>query len=204
MKLHGELKNIAGDGPVLAHTVARKMSGMAVPEDQLPIAAAVPQPQDEPQETSSIVPSPLPTTLLAPTLSLNLSTSLNIPTTTPASIPTLVPASTSSTSRHRSLHSEPVPIFSKSCDCPDVKTVPSPCWATDALQRCEFEVLHSWVCWTSANYGCPSPTRACSELYTPTPITGKNPCELGPNPPFETGNIFARREAMAGVLTAGS
>ncbi|KAF2015394.1 hypothetical protein BU24DRAFT_461643 [Aaosphaeria arxii CBS 175.79] len=47
-------------------------------------------------------------------------------------------------------------------------------------EKCNFEENHSWVCWTSANYGCPSPTRACSDLFSPTPVTGKHPCELGP------------------------
>jgi hypothetical protein len=86
--------------------------------------AAAPRPQNE-----------LPT----PTLPVILSTSLNVPVTS-VLLPTLLPTglfpsnlSISSTSKRRGGHSEPVPIFSKSCDCPLLATVAYPCYATDAL-----------------------------------------------------------------------
>lgn len=90
----------------------------------LTIVAAAPHPQNE-------VPTP--------TLSVVPSTSLNVPITS-ALIPTLLPtglypanSSTSSTSKRRGGHSEPIPIFSRFCDCPLLATVAYPCYATDAL-----------------------------------------------------------------------
>ncbi|KAF2270264.1 hypothetical protein CC78DRAFT_197504 [Lojkania enalia] len=152
--------------------------------------AAVPHKQIE--EPSQIA-VPIATSIPAPTLPVEPSTSLNIPVTTGFVLPTLLPPPTTSTSRRRNPHSEPIPIFSKSCDCPNVATVAKPCWVTDALQKCNFEELHSWVCWTSANYGCPSPTRTCSNSFEPTPVTGRHPCELGPNPPAVSIAFVARR-----------
>ncbi|KAF2875098.1 hypothetical protein BDV95DRAFT_591831 [Massariosphaeria phaeospora] len=139
--------------------------------------AAAPHPQVEPGVSISA-------TIASPTVAIPFSTSLNIPVT--ATLPSLLPTGLphfngTSTSRRRKTHWEPIPIFSKSCDCPQLATVAYPCWAAGALQRCNFEELHSFVCWTSANFGCPSPTRACSNLFTATPLTGRHPCEIGPN-----------------------
>ncbi|KAF2448187.1 hypothetical protein P171DRAFT_207482 [Karstenula rhodostoma CBS 690.94] len=141
----------------------------------LALAAAAPHahPQDAPTST-----------LADPTIALPPSTSLNVPTTL---LPTLsVPGNLSTTNpskstRHHFSHWEPIPIFSSACNCPSLATVQYPCWATDTLQRCNFEELHSFVCWTSAARGCPTPTRQCDKLYAPTPITGKHPCDLGQN-----------------------
>ncbi|KAF2248478.1 hypothetical protein BU26DRAFT_335728 [Trematosphaeria pertusa] len=148
------------------------------------LAVAVPYPQEEDPDVETSVAEPSPTfaiTIADPTLPIPLSTSLNIPVTVPSALPTGEVALNSTSTRRRKSHWEPIPIFSKSCDCPALATVAYPCWATDALQRCNFEELHSYVCWTSANFGCPSPTRSCDSLFQPTPVTGKNPCELGPN-----------------------
>ncbi|KAF9737720.1 hypothetical protein PMIN04_003010 [Paraphaeosphaeria minitans] len=152
----------------------------------LPLTSAVPHahPQDA---VSSVGPIPLPTPSIPadPTISIPLSTSLNVPTTLPTLLPTLSVtgnlSSRSTSTRHHFSHWEPIPIFSSACNCPALSTVAYPCWATDALQRCNFEELHSFVCWTSAARGCPTPTRQCDALYSPTPLTGKHPCDLGQN-----------------------
>lgn len=41
---------------------------------------------------------------------------------------------------------------------------------TDLQQRCNFEELHSFVCWTSAARGCPTPTR---QVTTPLLSSGR-------------------------------
>ncbi|KAF2187241.1 hypothetical protein K469DRAFT_725321 [Zopfia rhizophila CBS 207.26] len=112
--------------------------------------------------------TPVPTITIAdPTISVIASTSLNVLTTSFPVVPTgLTPINGTSTSRRKKSHWEPIPIFSKSCDCPAISKGNYPCWATDPVQSCLFEENHSWVCWTSANFGCPSPTR---ELPTPSP-----------------------------------
>lgn len=82
-------------------------------------------------------PVPLPSTIIAePTVSVPLSTSLNVPTTGATLVPTLsVPSNwSSSRTRHHFSHWEPIPTFMSACNCPDLKTVPYPCWATDSLQ----------------------------------------------------------------------
>ncbi|KAF2650106.1 hypothetical protein K491DRAFT_683286 [Lophiostoma macrostomum CBS 122681] len=132
------------------------------------LVAAVPQPQAN------------------PTVPVPASTSLNVIVT---GIPSLAPSGifgNATTSKTHHPHSEQIPSLMKPCDCPDVKTVAYPCWATDSLQKCNFEEIHSWGCWTSAAFGCPSPTRECSALYTPAPpiTTGKHPCDLGPGGGF--------------------
>ncbi|KAF1961581.1 hypothetical protein CC80DRAFT_499976 [Byssothecium circinans] len=141
---------------------------------------AVPYPQEV------TVPTSLPITVPVSTITSIPSTSLNIPITSTPIVPTSG-LNFSSSTRKKHSHTEPIPIFSKYCDCPNLATAQYPCWATDPLQRCNFEELHSYVCWTSAARGCPTPTRACSALFRPTPVPGKHPCELGPiNPPEHT------------------
>ncbi|KAF2638600.1 hypothetical protein P280DRAFT_75350 [Massarina eburnea CBS 473.64] len=100
---------------------------------------AVPYPQDD----------TAPTWFLESTLTVIPSTSLNIPITSGPSLPlptgglnTTILSSTR-TSRHHISHTEPVPIFSRSCDCADLKTVQYPCWATDVLQVCRFSSVNS-------------------------------------------------------------
>ncbi|CAI6336937.1 unnamed protein product [Periconia digitata] len=136
-----------------------------------------------------------PSSVAESTLTAPQSTSLHIPVTTPPSSfltsiispNSTVAANSTRTSRTRKPHTEPIPIFSSRCDCPNLATVAYPCWATDALQRCEFEELHSFVCWTSAARGCPTPTRSCRSFFTPQPVTGRHPCDIGMgNPPEPT------------------
>ena len=93
---------------------------------------AVPHPQAEPTD----IPISISATIATSTLPVIASTSLNIPVTVPSVFPTgIVSFNLSSTSRRRNPpHSEPIPIFQKPCDCPDLSTVGYPCWATDALQ----------------------------------------------------------------------
>ncbi|KAF2277785.1 uncharacterized protein EI97DRAFT_441083 [Westerdykella ornata] len=81
------------------------------------------------------LPTILPTTLVAIPIT-TAPTSPSLPTLTAAPNTTRAwtwSRQTGTTSRRRWTHWEPIPIFSKSCDCPDVKTVARPCWATDAL-----------------------------------------------------------------------
>lgn len=101
------------------------------------VAAAVPHAQPQAASLAPVDPVPLPSTIIAdPTISVPPSTSLNVPTTLPTLLPTLtVPSNwSSSTTRHHFSHWEPIPIFSSACNCPDLKTVQYPCWATDSLQ----------------------------------------------------------------------
>ncbi|KAF2714774.1 hypothetical protein K504DRAFT_366514 [Pleomassaria siparia CBS 279.74] len=142
------------------------------------IVTAAPHAQLDPSDIPVSISATIPTS----TLWLVPSTSLNIPVTLSTLLPTGLQcnfSTTRTTKRPGGGHSEPIPIFSRHCDCPLLATVAYPCYATDALARCNFEENHSWVCWTSAGFGCPSPTRTCSNLFSPTPITGKHPCELG-------------------------
>jgi len=114
------------------------------------LAAAAPRPfpqdDDDDAALSSAIPVPLPVTSLIiadPTVSVPLTTSLNVPTTIPTLLPTWTPPSNLSTSRsskHHFSHWEPIPIFSKSCDCPNLSTVAYPCWATDALQVSQSDI----------------------------------------------------------------
>ncbi|KNG46429.1 hypothetical protein TW65_06887 [Stemphylium lycopersici] len=67
----------------------------------------------------------------------------------------------SSTSKKGNPHREPIPIFTKKCQC-QLATARYPCWATDALQ--------------------------CSSLYKPTPRPGPHPCEMAPYPPRMTSS----------------
>ncbi|PSN74817.1 hypothetical protein BS50DRAFT_567597 [Corynespora cassiicola Philippines] len=95
------------------------------------LVVSAPHPQDDLSEIDTSV-SP---TIVTPTVAMPLSTSLNIPVTVPSIFPTDLPIlNITSTSRKRKSHWEPIPIFSKSCDCPALATVPYPCWATDSLQ----------------------------------------------------------------------
>ncbi|KAH6877918.1 hypothetical protein BKA58DRAFT_85170 [Alternaria rosae] len=121
-----------------------------------------------------------------------VSTSLNIPVT---ALPTSDPNSDDDddddnedpelSSSKRKPHWEPIPIFTKRCQC-QLATARYPCWATDALQSCHFEENFSYGCYMQAAGGCPTPTRICSNLFQPTPRPGPHPCELGPNPPVVT------------------
>ncbi|KAH9866562.1 hypothetical protein J1614_008252, partial [Plenodomus biglobosus] len=90
-------------------------------------------------------------------------------------------APSSHTTRSKRPHWEPIPVFSKLCTC-DLATVGYPCWATDGLQRCHFEENFSYGCYMQAVGGCPTPTRDCSSLFSPTPRPGPHPCEGGPGP----------------------
>ncbi|KAH7076172.1 hypothetical protein FB567DRAFT_608859 [Paraphoma chrysanthemicola] len=150
-------------------------------------AAPYPQEQDEPSDDAETVSLPFAT----PTVSIVSTTSLNIPITSAVDLPTPVPDTDpelpdeTSTSTRKNPHWEPIPIFTKQCKC-DIKTVQYPCWATDALQRCNYEENFSYGCYMSAAGGCPTPTRTCKNLFQPTPRPGPHPCELRPNPPIIT------------------
>ncbi|OAL48205.1 hypothetical protein IQ07DRAFT_91497 [Pyrenochaeta sp. DS3sAY3a] len=153
---------------------------IARPHPQESGEPSIPEHSDEPD-----VPE-LPT----PTVSVPLSTSLNVPVTSLPSLPGSLSLPSfslvSTSSSRRKPHWEPIPIFTKQCQC-ELKTARYPCWATDALQRCNFEENFSFGCYMSAAGGCPTPTRVCSALFQPTPRTsGRHPCELGPNPPVVT------------------
>lgn len=119
------------------------------------LAFAAPYPQDQElpdeDEASSIVPVPLPT----PTASVLFPTTIEIP------IITITPEPDSPTSSRKNPHWEPIPIFTKECKC-DLATVRYPCWATDALQRCNYEENFSYGCYMAAAGGCPTPTRTVS------------------------------------------
>jgi hypothetical protein len=157
------------------------------------LASAIPHPQsqespsddptDDQPESSAVVSASFAT----PTTPIVLTTSLNIPITGPVGLPTPVipgPGATSTTSRRRP-HWEPIPIFTKECKC-NIATIQYPCWATDALQRCNYEENFSYGCYMAAAGGCPTPTKNCKDLFRPTPRPGRHPCELGPNPPLIT------------------
>ncbi|EUC40334.1 hypothetical protein COCMIDRAFT_30709 [Bipolaris oryzae ATCC 44560] len=152
------------------------------------LAAAIPHPQASDDSTAPLtsISEILPTS----TVAIPDSTSLNIPVT---AIPSIEPVpdddgedddddnSGKSLSRSKKPHREPTPIFTKQCQC-QLATARYPCWATDALQKCYFEENFSHACYMQAAGGCPKPTRACKQLYLPTPLPGPNPCELKPNP----------------------
>ncbi|KAH7340037.1 hypothetical protein BKA66DRAFT_434888 [Pyrenochaeta sp. MPI-SDFR-AT-0127] len=146
------------------------------------LTTAIPYPQEEAPTEAPEEPM-LPT----PTVSIILTTSLNIPVTGTLARPSSLPdyESKSSASSRKNPHWEPIPIFTKQCQC-SLATARYPCWATDALQKCHFEENFSYGCYMSAAGGCPTPTRVCSNLFQPTPRSGRHPCELGPNPPFVT------------------
>ncbi|KAF2846430.1 hypothetical protein T440DRAFT_510915 [Plenodomus tracheiphilus IPT5] len=122
----------------------------------LALTTAIPYPQDDPDGIFTI-PIVIPTA----TITATPITTTDEPDDTITEAP--VPAPT----RSKNPHWEPIPVFSKQCTC-ELATARYPCWATDALQ---------------AVGGCPTPTRICSTLYSPTPRPGPHPCELGPNPP---------------------
>ncbi|KAF2821413.1 hypothetical protein CC86DRAFT_411103 [Ophiobolus disseminans] len=138
---------------------------------------AVPYPQELPDEDEATASISAP--FATPTVPAVLTTSLNIPLTT------LIPDPDTPTSSKKNPHWEPIPIFTKECKC-DVATVRYPCWATDALQKCNYEENFSYGCYMAAAGGCPTPTRTCKDLYQPTPRSGRHPCELGQNPPLIT------------------
>ncbi|KAF2751456.1 hypothetical protein M011DRAFT_114865 [Sporormia fimetaria CBS 119925] len=94
----------------------------------IPFTLGVPAPHPQLEEI------PISPGLPLPTIPLPLSTSLNIPITAPTAFPSILPpVNITWTSRRRWSHWEPIPIFSKSCDCPNLATVARPCWVTDAL-----------------------------------------------------------------------
>ncbi|KAH7408514.1 hypothetical protein DE146DRAFT_629420 [Phaeosphaeria sp. MPI-PUGE-AT-0046c] len=140
------------------------------------LAAAAPYPQDDssddPKEEPITIDLPFPT----PTVPAVVTTSLNIPATTVPDLPDLPDLPTKT--RSKKPHWEPIPIFTKECKC-DTATVAYPCWATDSLQRCNYEEIFSYGCYMSAAGGCPTPTRVCKELFKPTPKTGRHPCDFG-------------------------
>ncbi|KAF2003161.1 hypothetical protein P154DRAFT_112198 [Amniculicola lignicola CBS 123094] len=140
------------------------------------LAAAVPRPQDETEpsdpeddEPEDTEPSsdfmPTVTTFAAPSLTLSISI-----TDAP------VPESTST----KGGHSERIPVLMSKCECPDLATVPYPCYAWDQRGRCNFEWNHSYACYMSAQRGCPSPTQDCG-VFPPQTVTGRHPCDLSPN-----------------------
>ncbi|RYO17433.1 hypothetical protein AA0121_g5788 [Alternaria tenuissima] len=153
------------------------------------LVIAVPYPQ---ATKTSIAPGAtlisLSAILPSPTATSPESTSLDIPIT---SVPTPDPdpeddEDPESSSSKKNPHWEPIPIFTKPCQC-QLATARYPCWATDALQQsCHFEENFSYGCYMQAVGGCPTPTRICSNLFKPTPRPGPHPCELGPNPPVLT------------------
>lgn len=98
------------------------------------MARAFPYPQEQeiPIEASK---EPVFPTATVPIL---VTTSLNIPVTgTPASPSSLLNSeflsTTTTTTSRKNPHWEPIPIFTKQCEC-SLATARYPCWATDALQ----------------------------------------------------------------------
>ncbi|KAL6704837.1 hypothetical protein ACN47E_007520 [Coniothyrium glycines] len=132
------------------------------------LTAAVPYPQEEGQPTDQVSEEP---DLASSTVPGPQTTSWEFPIT-----------DILTATRSRNSHWEPIPIFTKECKCA-LETARYPCWATDSLQRCHFEENFSYGCYMSAAGGCPTPTRVCSNLFSPTPLSGRHPCELGSNPP---------------------
>ena len=120
-------------------TVARSYPTMRLTLT-LPLALAgtvLAAPALYPQDITVLPTLLLPITIPEPTSASVPSTSLNIPITSLPMMPTGGLGSTSSSStRKKPIHTEPVPIFSRSCDCPKLATMQYPCWATDALQVC--------------------------------------------------------------------
>ncbi|KAF2030758.1 hypothetical protein EK21DRAFT_111629 [Setomelanomma holmii] len=129
-------------------------------------AAPYPQDQEEPDDAETIS-APFAT----PTTPIPLTTSLNIPVTSSLELPTPIsdthPEDPDATTTKRNPHREPISIFTKQC-------------------RCNYEENFSYGCYMSAAGGCPTPTRTCKNLFTPSPRPGRHPCELGPNPPLNT------------------
>jgi hypothetical protein len=104
-------------------------------------AAPYPQDQEDPSEDVPDDPEPISVPFATPTIPVTLTTSLNIPVTSSEELPTPVPDTDpedpeTTTTTKRNPHWEPIPIFTKQCNC-DIATVQYPCWATDALQVCE-------------------------------------------------------------------
>lgn len=142
------------------------------------LVAAMPRPQEDPDEDPSI---PISITEELPTATVPVieSTSLNIPITSfPSIIPTEVPGLnfTTSTSK-RAGHWEPIPVYS--CNCVTLSKPSYPCWAYDDYHKCVFEENHVYGCWVGQNRACPSPSRSCGDLFTSIPLTGRHPCDLG-------------------------
>ncbi|KAH9868008.1 hypothetical protein IAQ61_007315 [Plenodomus lingam] len=145
---------------------------------------------------TTAIPYPQAIPTILPTLITNIP---SLPTTpTPLPIPT-GPQSHSLNNtitkpprptRSKNPHLEPIPVFSKQCSCA-LATARYPCWATDALQSCNFEENFSYGCYMEAVGGCPTPTRNCTALYKPTPRPGPHPCEgvvgVGPRVAVITG-----------------
>lgn len=161
-------------------------------------------PDDDPTTTASMELPTVTDTVVLPTMtsvpSFNTSLPIIVPPLNstvlpqpPNSTTSLPPVITSSaslpssssvysrSSRSRRPHTEPIPIFTSKCACVGFSY---PCYAYDALNRCIYEENFSLGCWFQ-NKGCPSPTRTCTQLFKPTPPTGKrHPCDL--SPPEET------------------
>lgn len=110
------------------------------------LSVAVPFPQDrddpmlddtEDDESSGSSGSGL----VNPTTTVPATTSLNIPVT---GLPIVT--------RSKHPHWEPIPIFTKACQC-SLATAQYPCWATDALQVL-FEALVSFFLFYEAPFFC--------------------------------------------------
>ncbi|KAF1917442.1 hypothetical protein BDU57DRAFT_165295 [Ampelomyces quisqualis] len=142
------------------------------------LVAAAPWPREDASDDPSEEPTTISLPFLSPTVEIPLTTSLNVPVTSSLwELPTLTWS--------KRPHWEPIPIFTKECKC-DIATVNYPCWATDALQRCNYEENFSYGCYMAAAGGCPTPTRACKNLFQPTPRPGKHPCDFGGPPSLVT------------------
>lgn len=105
------------------------------------LAAAIPHPQASDDSTAPL--TSLSEILPTSTVAIPASTSLNIPVT---AIPSIEPDPENdgeddddddnygkSLSHSKKPHREPIPIFTKQCQC-QLATAQYPCWATDALQ----------------------------------------------------------------------
>ncbi|KAH3944917.1 hypothetical protein HBI56_150200 [Parastagonospora nodorum] len=162
------------------------------------LATAFPRPQDDTPDDTPDEPSDDPATISlgfpTATIPVTLTTSLNIPVT--ESFEIVKPT------KSKRPHWEPIPIFTKQCKC-DVATVRYPCWATDALQKCNYEENFSYGCYMEAAGGCPTPTRACRDLFKPTPMTGRHPCDFGGSPP-PLPTLFPNITTLVPILTTST
>jgi hypothetical protein len=107
-------------------------------------AFALATPNPRPQEDDDDAATSEPTVSLPAITSLDTTTFLSIPlptanvtlspnTTFVSITPSATLPSWRSTRSHKP-HTEPIPVFTSQCGCPDPMKGPKPCWATDALQ----------------------------------------------------------------------